>query len=985
MTVDLMNTSPQTPWASFINATKTKALHTRSPRAQRRFGSHLLACASIALVLSACLPLARANANDAALHTKIDALLQAAHAGIEAPLASDSEFLRRAYLTLTGNIPTSSQARAFFADAAPDKRARLIDQLVGTREFVRWMAVRFDIMLMERRAEKHVKAPGWQQFLEDSFAANKPWDHLVREILSVDGTDEKTRPMARWILEREADPHALTRDVGRMFLGRDISCAQCHDHPRVEDYTQRDYYGLEAFFSRTYLFQPDANKPGMVGEKADGETTYNSVFTKVGGTTRPRLPGRDEIAEPTLAPAELWTVPPNDKDKNVRPVPKYSRRALLATALTDGADPAFRRNIANRLWHLVFGRGLVEPLDLHHSANPPANPALLDLLAEAIAAMKFDMKAFVREVALTRAFQRSLELPEPPAGLAESIAVRAPALEESAKTLATAATSSNEEWRKAREAIIQAQRASEPLHAELKKYDGAVAAAKKEMDAAQAEVKKAEDALGAKRDVEKSLADAVAKANEALAQAPEAAELVQVAKTFRGKADQIAGEIPVAEKEVTAKKADAEAKTQALLKTQQVALAARAKVEEASRNIAALQTALDAAAARKHVDRIKALHAARLASDAKALLAWVPAAATDRAARAHAIRAEAALAAAVRATERLRAEVAGGPAKLAALTTAAEIAASDVAKAQGAMTQRRPAATALGEASAKAAEAAAKLPKDADVQSAATALKTKAAAVAAEVAALEKAANEAPAKAEAAAKLLVDAKTALEKAQADLPAAEQQVAPLDAVAAEARNKATATAPLTEALSRRCVESFAATELTPLLPEQLCWSAMQATGVWEQQRSQAAAEWDKKTPLAEADKSNPAKQAERTAGIEKAFREKLRPHEEQYVRSFGGFAGQPQTDFFATPEQALYFENGGALRSWCGALAGRLAALPEPAAIAEELFLSTLTRLPSNEEVSELTTTLAERTEKKNEALTDLAWALLTSVEFRFSH
>src|SRR5678816_1640666 len=205
-----------------------------------------------------------------------------------------------------------------------------------------------------------------------------------------------------------------------------MGCAQCHDHPRIDDYLQRDYAGLQAFFSRTYLFRPDEAKPGFVGEQASGDTTYSSVFTKVGGGTKPRLPGESEVNEPS---GGEWTVAPDPKNKAVRPIPKDSRRALLATAFREGKNSAFRRNIANRLWALVFGRGVVEPLDLQHSANPPANPALLDLLSEQIAAKNFDMKAFIRELAVTEAFQRTLDVPELPADLAKTAADKAAALE----------------------------------------------------------------------------------------------------------------------------------------------------------------------------------------------------------------------------------------------------------------------------------------------------------------------------------------------------------------------------------------------------------------------------------------------------------------------------------------------------------------------------------------------------------------------------
>ena len=162
--------------------------------------------------------------------------------------------------------------------------------------------------------------------------------------------------------------------------------------------------------------------------------------------------------------------------------------------------------------------------------------------------------------------------------------------------------------------------------------------------------------------------------------------------------------------------------------------------------------------------------------------------------------------------------------------------------------------------------------------------------------------------------------------------------------------------------------------------------MQATGQFEPHRALAAKEWDEKNKWTDADKADAAKVAARDVAIEKLFREKIRPHEDQFVRSFGGAAGTPQTDFFATPEQALYFENGSVLRPWAANLAARAAGIPETKAMAEELYLSTLTRMPADAELAELTATLAARPpEKKAEALTDYVWALITSVEFRFSH
>src|SRR5690349_7125142 len=110
------------------------------------------------------------------------------------------------------------------------------------------------------------------------MAENKPWDVLVREILSSDGADSKTRPAAKFYLERLAEPNELTRDISRLFLGTNLTCCQCHDHPRIEDYKQAHFYGIFAFVSRTSLVVDKKLKMAVLSEKADGEVSYQSVF-----------------------------------------------------------------------------------------------------------------------------------------------------------------------------------------------------------------------------------------------------------------------------------------------------------------------------------------------------------------------------------------------------------------------------------------------------------------------------------------------------------------------------------------------------------------------------------------------------------------------------------------------------------------------------------------------------------------------------------
>ena len=264
----------------------------------------------------------------------------------------------------------------------------------------------FDVVLMDRRRDTKVPRPAWEEFLRAAFADNRPYDQFVRELLSADGTDAKTRPAAKFFLDRDLDPQIVTRDIGRLFLGRNIQCSQCHDHPLVEDYKQADYYGIQAFLNRSFLFPNPQAPTAVIAEKAEGEVTFTSVFdkAKVQKTTAPRVPGLTPLADVKLEKGKEYVVAPA---KDVKPVPAYSRFSRLAAAITSGDNPAFRRTAANRWWAFLMGRGLIHPLDQDNSGNAPSHPELLDLLADEFAAHKFDVKWLLREIALSKTYQRS--------------------------------------------------------------------------------------------------------------------------------------------------------------------------------------------------------------------------------------------------------------------------------------------------------------------------------------------------------------------------------------------------------------------------------------------------------------------------------------------------------------------------------------------------------------------------------------------------
>jgi hypothetical protein len=479
------------------------------------------------------------------LHERIDALIEAAAIGPLSPPCSDADFVRRVYLDLTGVIPSAEQARAFLADTAADKRAKLIDELLASPAFARHMTLTQDVMLLERRNDKTALAKPWLAYLYESVAADKPLDQLFREMLASDGADEQLRPAARFILGRDAEPNLVTRDIGRIAFGMDMQCCQCHDHPLIDDYYQHDYYGLYAFVHRTSLFTDAKTKQVQLTEKADGEASYKSVFTgDSSDRTTPQLPkGAVLFVEPTFAKGQEYTVKP---EKTVRGVPKFSRRQALAEMVAGSTE--FRRNLANRIWAMVFGRGIVHPVDFHYAANPPANPQLLTLLADELAAGGFQLRPLLRELVLTRAYQRSCDAPRPEIVNFADIAARLERLTKDKEAATQSVQPLVEAIRLAKADFKAAQDQNATIAAEQPKLEKALADAKAAMDKATAEVKAAEDAVAKAREQAGIVAEASAKAAEAVAKLPEDKVLAEAAGKIAARAAELNSAAEVAQK-----------------------------------------------------------------------------------------------------------------------------------------------------------------------------------------------------------------------------------------------------------------------------------------------------------------------------------------------------------------------------------------------------------------------------------------------------
>lgn len=327
-----------------------------------------------------------------AMAARLDELIDkrlAAEGIAPAPLASDAEFFRRANLDLTGVIPRGAEVRAFLAESSEDKRSEAIDRLLASPAHATHLANTFRQIMLPggMDIERINNMVGVQNWLRQRFVDNLRYDNLVSDLLiETKGNNEGP---ALYYTSLDVAPEKLAASTARIFLGLQIECAQCHDHP-FDHWKQRDFWGYAAFFAQ--LRQPDANQPGMM---------VNLVDLSSGDVT---LPETEEVIPPRYpsggAPDNLGT-----------------RRQQLAIWIASRDNPYLPRAAVNRAWWILFGRGIVEPVDDLGPQNPPSHPELLDELTQYFVDTGFDLRELLRTIASTRAYQRTSEWTagEPPA------------------------------------------------------------------------------------------------------------------------------------------------------------------------------------------------------------------------------------------------------------------------------------------------------------------------------------------------------------------------------------------------------------------------------------------------------------------------------------------------------------------------------------------------------------------------------------------
>ena len=907
------------------------------------------------------------------------------------PIANDSEFLRRVSLDLNGMPPSAVEARTFLTDSDPAKREKLIDRLFSSPLFARHMATTLDVMLMERRTNTNVSQDEWQAWLLKSVQDNKPWNVLVREILTADGEDPATRAAARFCLDRGAEPNAIARDVGRIFFGRDMQCAQCHDSPLVTDFLQHDYHGLLAFVSTSAAVKKKVGdkETTILAERSGNDLTFESVFIK--GTTHrtgARILGEPLLAEPFFLPGDEYSVAPAD---GVRSVPKFSRRAMLAEQATSGANRAFNENIANRFWAMMLGRGIVHPLDMIHPDNPAASPVLLRQLGERFAAMHFDMKLFLREIVLSDVYQRPFDLSDGAVQSLHAATVSDPTFQDRRAVAAETAQAALVAWETVYAAFQAAEVAMIPVALEFDTARNQYAEAKKKVDEAQKSVNDAAAVLASKKVFHEALTQAVTPLQNASAALPADQVLAATVQQLSARTTAVAAELPPLEQSLAEKTTALIAPTEAMIPAAATVDASRQKLQPLLDTLRMTDTA--AVNARKSMadaasdltaldDQIRTLGRLSVVSDRRRVMEEI---------RQTVAMCEAELVAAGQQVTDYVPVNAERMAQLQGAETTMTNAANAVSAAQENVSRIRTTLTVLTDARDAVVKALAVLADDKTLAESAQTLQDKTATLSSELQTAEQTLVTASTTEVASSSALVSMKSAMDEADSELRSRRQTVAASEATVTAVRETLAAQRlELEQSLSTAPSDlssRFALSQLKPLTPEQMCWTIFKVTTVYDRYLAIEVAELDKTLPLTIEQNADAAIRSARAAEVELRTYNKLKSYIAGYVQIYGGGPGQPQGEFFASADQALFTANGGSINSWVvpagDNAAERIVNSTDPRVAAEELYLGILTRLPTDEEVTEVTSLLAARPDRSR-AAQELVWGLISSAEFRFN-
>ena len=344
---------------------------------------------------------------DTPLEQQIDTAIDQKNsaAGVAVVEQADADtLLRRTTLDLAGRIPTLKERTWYLALPPETRQQQLVDRLLQLPDFDFHLRNSLDEMLLPERPNDGE----FREYLLTAVRERRPWSRMFREMLLAQAVEGPDKGAAQFLKARVRELDDLTNDTAVLFFGVNISCAKCHDHPLVPDWKQDHYYGMQAFFHRTF-----ASKKNLILEKPYGSVRFKTTDNQDRDASLMFLSGvLVTDATPALSDEEKKAVEEQirklEREDDAQPIPvSFSpRQALIETALAD-QQLYLARNIVNRTWARLLGTGIVDPPDQMHSGNPASHPELLSALAQDLVSHDYDLRRLIRGIVLSRTYARS--------------------------------------------------------------------------------------------------------------------------------------------------------------------------------------------------------------------------------------------------------------------------------------------------------------------------------------------------------------------------------------------------------------------------------------------------------------------------------------------------------------------------------------------------------------------------------------------------
>jgi len=336
-------------------------------------------------------------------------------------LSTDEEFLRRATLDITGRIPTAVQASAFLSSSEPQKRQVLIGQLLESPEFADYFASTWTALFLGYRNDRFVDRMAFQEWLQNEIRKNTGWDRIAQAIITAEGSLGDNPPL-NWYARHKLEAPNLADDTSRLFLGIQLGCARCHNHPH-DQWKLEDFYGLAAFYSglkREDLDRVDKQKVRDLKRKRkqmmDEYKSEKEAKSKRPEEIKQMKEEFRDVLRLTQEPTDSIQAEIKGEMKVYQvkflmdPKPAHfagNQRVALAEWITSPQNTFFAKALVNRIWGMMMGSGFVDPVDDMGQLNAPSNPELLSFLAEDFKQHSYSIKHLVSSIANSKTYQLS--------------------------------------------------------------------------------------------------------------------------------------------------------------------------------------------------------------------------------------------------------------------------------------------------------------------------------------------------------------------------------------------------------------------------------------------------------------------------------------------------------------------------------------------------------------------------------------------------